>query len=98
MKNELADECAYTREASFLQRFRAFLENDPRFHVPWVWEGSTDQVLVMERVAGTSVGGNVIEGLSQNERDVVCYSFRWTLSGCGALLTAIFGDRSRSGS
>ena len=76
MKNELADECAYTREASFLQRFRSFLENDSRFHVPWVWEGSTDQVLVMERVAGTSVGGNVIEGLSQNERDVVCYLSR----------------------
>ncbi len=72
MKGELADECNYTREASFLRRFGTFLKNDPRFLVPWVWDGSTDQVLVMERVAGTSVGGAVIEGLSQEERDMVC--------------------------
>ncbi|KAJ3559027.1 hypothetical protein NM688_g589 [Phlebia brevispora] len=71
MKSELADECAYTREASFLRRFREFLGNDARFHVPWVWDGSTDQVLVMERVDGTSVGGSVIEGLSQEDRDVI---------------------------
>ena len=39
--------------------------------VPWVWDGSTDQVLVMERVDGVSVGGSVIEGLDQEERNAV---------------------------
>jgi len=30
---------------------------DARFKVAWVWEGSTDRVLVMENMDGTSVGG-----------------------------------------
>lgn len=33
MKSELADECNYSREASFLRLFRSHLENDTRFHV-----------------------------------------------------------------
>ncbi|KAL4246721.1 protein kinase superfamily protein [Abortiporus biennis] len=71
MKSELADECDYAREASFLRKFgeSAYLGNDPWFKVPWVWEGSTDRVLVMERVDGVSVGGNVINRLTQTDRD-----------------------------
>ena len=73
MKEELADECDYAREARFLRQFGApeVLGRDPRFKVPWVWEGSTDRVLVMERVAGASVGGRTIEGMSQADRDEV---------------------------
>jgi aarF domain-containing kinase len=72
MKQELADECDYAREASFLRRFRApeWLGADPRFKVPWVWEGSTPDVLVMERLNGTSVG-KLAAQLSQADRDEV---------------------------
>ncbi|TBU29665.1 ABC1-domain-containing protein [Dichomitus squalens] len=69
MKEELADECNYAREASFLRRFREELGGDGRFKVPWVWEGSTDRVLVMEKVDGVSVGGSIIDKLSQRDRD-----------------------------
>jgi aarF domain-containing kinase len=73
MKEELADECNYTREASFLKLFGslAYLGSDDRFKVPWVWEGSTDRVLVMERVNGTSVGDADINGLSTRDRNDV---------------------------
>ena len=73
MKEELADECDYTREASFLKSFGspAYLGNDSRFKVPWVWEGSTDRVLVMERVNGTSVGDAGINRLSNRDRNDV---------------------------
>lgn len=73
MKSELADECNYSREASFLHRFALpeFLGSDSRFKVPWVWRGSTDRVLVMERVNGVSVGGSVIDKLDQRDRDDV---------------------------
>jgi hypothetical protein len=30
---------------------------------PWVWEGSTDRVLVMEHMGGTSVGEDAINRL-----------------------------------
>ncbi|KIL65391.1 hypothetical protein M378DRAFT_526963 [Amanita muscaria Koide BX008] len=58
MSEELADECDYRREASFLRKFRSvdYLGNDRRFKVPWVWDGSTREVLVMERLNGFSVG------------------------------------------
>ncbi|KAJ7821072.1 ABC1 family-domain-containing protein, partial [Mycena leptocephala] len=44
MKQELADECSYTREASFIRAFGApeRLGGDERFKVPWVWDGSTE--------------------------------------------------------
>lgn len=73
MKEELADECDYSREASFLQKFGtpSFLGGDPRFKVPWVWQGSTNRVLVMQHVDGVSVGGKVIEKLSQADRNDV---------------------------
>ena len=73
MKEELADECNYAREASFMQRFGtpAFLGDDGRFKVPWVWQSSTDRVLVMQYVDGVSVGGKVIVTLSQKDRDDV---------------------------
>ncbi|KAI0041678.1 ABC1-domain-containing protein [Auriscalpium vulgare] len=71
MKEELADECDYTREASFLRTFgdATHLGGDARFKVPWVWTGSTNRVLVMERVDGVSVGEDVIKSLSQDDRD-----------------------------
>ncbi|KAG6887226.1 hypothetical protein C0995_000303 [Termitomyces sp. Mi166 len=57
LKGELADECDYTREGSFLTKFGSpgYL-GGARFKVPWVWEGSMKSVLVMERVHGISVG------------------------------------------
>ncbi|KAH7922496.1 ABC1-domain-containing protein [Leucogyrophana mollusca] len=71
MKDELADECDYSREASFLRRYGSpeYLGQDSRFKVPWVWEGSTDRVLVMEHVEGASVGEAVVASLSQEERN-----------------------------
>ncbi|KAH9887015.1 ABC1-domain-containing protein [Cubamyces lactineus] len=71
MKDELKDECDYTREAAFARRFgqQDHLGGDPRFKVPWVWEKSTERVLVMEHVEGVSVGGSVIDRLSQRDRD-----------------------------
>jgi len=73
MKDELADECNYTREASFLRSFGspAYLGKDNRFKVPWVWDGSTDCVLVMERVNGTSVGDANVSGLNRQDRSDV---------------------------
>lgn len=73
MKGELADECDYSREASFLRRFASpsFLGDDPHFKVPWVWEGSTERILVMEHVDGLSVGGSVSDSLSHRDRDDV---------------------------
>ncbi|KAF7373236.1 Atypical kinase COQ8, mitochondrial [Mycena sanguinolenta] len=70
MKQELADECDYAREAAFLRAFGApeNLGGDERFKVPWVWDGSTDRVLVMERVDGTSVGEAEISQLDQRDR------------------------------
>ncbi len=71
MKSELADECNYTREASFMKAFGSpgFLGNDPRFKVPWVWDGSTSTVLVMERVSGISVGEADTADLSEEHRN-----------------------------
>ncbi|KAI0083612.1 ABC1-domain-containing protein [Irpex rosettiformis] len=70
-KEELADECDYAREATFLRKFgsASFLGNDPRFKVPWAWDGSTDRVLVMEYVDGVSVGSRVIDEMSQRDRN-----------------------------
>jgi len=71
MKSELADECNYIREASFMKAFGSpdFLGNDPRFKVPWVWDGSTSTVLVMERVSGISVGEADVAHLSEEDRN-----------------------------
>ncbi|KJA22614.1 hypothetical protein HYPSUDRAFT_185942 [Hypholoma sublateritium FD-334 SS-4] len=70
MKSELADECDYVREASFLRLFRSaeYLGSDDRFKVPWVWDGSTSTVLVMERVDGVSVGEATAQHLTQRDR------------------------------
>lgn len=71
MKAELADECDYSREAGFLRKFASpeYLGNDPQYKVPWVWDGSTEQVLVMEHVNGVSVGGSIIDSLNQQDRN-----------------------------
>ncbi|KAJ8596115.1 hypothetical protein M405DRAFT_806051, partial [Rhizopogon salebrosus TDB-379] len=54
VKDELADECDYSREASFFKRYGApeCLGEDVRFKVPWVWPESTERVLVMEHMEG----------------------------------------------
>jgi aarF domain-containing kinase len=73
MKEELQDECNYTREAACMRSFRGEerLGRDARFKVPWVWEGSTDRVLVMEYVDGISVGGETVQRLPQADRNEV---------------------------
>jgi aarF domain-containing kinase len=67
MKEELADECNYTREAASMRSFGSLkrLPGDARFKVPCVpvWEGSTDRVLVMEHMDGTGVGEDSINRL-----------------------------------
>ncbi|KIM42007.1 hypothetical protein M413DRAFT_142904 [Hebeloma cylindrosporum] len=71
MKAELADECDYVREASFMKAFGSseYLGDDPRFKVPWVWDGSTSNVLVMEHVDGVSVGEANAENLTEEDRN-----------------------------
>ena len=78
MKSELHDECDYKREASFLRKFGSsdFLGRDQRFKVPWVWDGSTKSVLVMERMNGHSVGATAVHELTQRDRDDVSILFR----------------------
>lgn len=73
MKEELADECDYSREADFVRKYRSpeRLGRDARFKVPWVWEGSTQRVLVMECVDGVVMGDPTVSGLSQKDRDEV---------------------------
>lgn len=73
MKEELADECDYSREADFLRRYRSSecLGQDARFKTPWVWEGSTRHVLVMEYVDGVVMGDAAVSGLSQKDRNEV---------------------------
>ena len=73
MKEELTDECDYRREASSLRKFgsASHLGNDPRFKVPWVWDGSSDKVLVMEHVDGISVGDAGVSTLPQIDRNEV---------------------------
>ena len=73
MKEELADKCNYTREAACMRSFGSLvrLGSDARFKVPWVWDGSTERVLVMEHVDGTSVGEDVINRLPQVDRNEV---------------------------
>jgi aarF domain-containing kinase len=70
MKDELADECSYTRSAASMRSFGSLerLGGDARFKVPWVWERSTDRVLVMEHMDGTSVGEDAINHLLQEDR------------------------------
>ena len=71
MEAELVDECDYRREAHFIRTFGATekLGSDTRFRIPWVWGGSTSSVLVMQRMDGVSVGGNVVDSLTQEDRN-----------------------------
>ncbi|KAF8958587.1 ABC1 family-domain-containing protein [Flammula alnicola] len=81
MKAELADECDYVREASFLKTFGSpeYLGKDSRFKIPWVWDGSTSTVLVMERVDGVSVGEANAHNLSQKDRNDIS---AWIIELC----------------
>lgn len=80
MKGELQDECDYIREAAWARQFGEpdWLGNDRRYRVPWVWEGSTKEVLVMEEIPGMSVGEDEIKALPQAERNEV------KLTACGS--------------
>jgi len=88
MKEELADECDYTREAACMRAFGSpdRLGGDVRFKVPWVWEGSTDRVLVMEYVDGVSVGGDAVHRLPQADRDEVRSVYKINHQGCRTLI------------
>lgn len=83
MKAELADECDYVREASFMKTFGSteYLGHDPRFKVPWVWDGSTSTVLVMEYVDGVSVGEANAKNLTKNDRNDVRLRTPYRCSG-----------------
>ncbi|KAJ7255051.1 hypothetical protein B0H12DRAFT_1233138 [Mycena haematopus] len=72
---ELADECDYTREA-----------DDERFEVPWVWDGSTDRVLV----DGTSIGEADISQPDQRDRNDIA---AWIVELC---LKELFESPPRS--
>lgn len=74
MKGELADECDYKKEADSARFFGSDegVGRDARFKVPWIWGGSTERVLVMQNMEGVSVGGSVVDSLSQESRDQVC--------------------------
>ena len=52
MKEDPVGECDYTRKVACLRSFGSpeRLGSDPRFKVPWVWDGSTNRVLVMEYI------------------------------------------------
>lgn len=77
MKGELADECDYHKEAESARFFASNegVGRDRRFRVPWIWQGSTERILVMENMDGVSVGGNVVDSLSQESRDQVSLYF-----------------------
>ncbi|KZV86495.1 ABC1-domain-containing protein [Exidia glandulosa HHB12029] len=79
---ELEEECDYTREAAWARQFREWLqvggvgrggevEGLLDVTVPWIWEGSTKRVLVMEFVEGVSVGGDIVQRLPQAEKDLI---------------------------
>ncbi|KAF8889132.1 ABC1 family-domain-containing protein [Infundibulicybe gibba] len=71
MKGELADECNYTREASFLKSFGSpeFLGGDSR----------TNCVLVMQHMSGFSVGEANASGLDQRDRNDIA---AWVIELC----------------
>ncbi len=73
MKQELHDECDYTKEATAANYFGSAkgLGSDPRYRVPWIWGRSTERVLVMQKMDGVSVGGASVESLKESDRDEV---------------------------
>ncbi|GJJ10561.1 hypothetical protein Clacol_004788 [Clathrus columnatus] len=103
-KEELADECNYKREAEYINKYRALSPKhlDSRYRIPWVWEMSTRRVLVMERMKGVSVGGDVVKTLTQEERNEIElidfgatreYSSEFTDNWLRLLQAAISSDR-----
>ena len=74
MRIELKDECDYTREARAINTFRGKLISPldaNRYRVPWVCESSTKEVLILERLCGTSLGENSIRNADQSIRNEV---------------------------
>lgn len=74
MRTELKEECDYEREGSAMRTFRSHLKSDTdskRYRVPWVWEASTKDVLVMERLNGIPLGEESIRMADQGVRNEV---------------------------
>ncbi|KLO18725.1 ABC1-domain-containing protein [Schizopora paradoxa] len=73
MRQELHDECDYNKEAAAATFFGSpkGLGRDPRYRVPWIWDRSTERVLVMQKMDGISVGSTTVETLPQPERDEI---------------------------
>lgn len=67
----LRTSCNYSRETGFARRFagEGCLGEDASLKVPWVWNGSTERVLVVEHVRGVSFGGPTISRLSQEDHN-----------------------------
>jgi predicted unusual protein kinase regulating ubiquinone biosynthesis (AarF/ABC1/UbiB family) len=77
MRTELKEECDYTREGRAMNAFRDYLSSPldaSRFKVPWVWESSTRDVLVMERLYGIDLGENSVKNEEQSDRNKVSSS------------------------
>lgn len=71
MKDELADECNYIKEAEAGRKFRLLLEGDEYFDVPEIIdEGCTERVLTTTWMEGKSLSR--LKNLSQDIRDKVC--------------------------
>ena len=73
MKEKLVDICDYMQEAACMHAFGSpeRLGGDTRFKVPWVWEGSTNWVLVMEYIDSISISRDSVDRLPQADHDEV---------------------------
>jgi aarF domain-containing kinase len=70
MKRELLDECDYNREAECMEKFSAFIKDDPVFLVPKCYkELTTKQILFTEFVEGEPF--DKCENLSQEQKNFV---------------------------
>ena len=71
-REELAEECDYTREAAQQRAFRELLADDPAFVVPAVVEElSTGAVLTSDWVSGVPIDDASVLALPQERRDAI---------------------------
>lgn len=72
MKRELLDECDYTREAACMLKFQDFIQDDPVFLLPKVYDNlTTKQILFTEYVEGEPF--DKCMDLPQEQRDFIGY-------------------------
>lgn len=84
MKGELMDECDYVREAEFCRLFGTYLEHDPIFAVPKVYDHlSTGRVFTSEFMQGVPL--KQVADLSQDTRDRVS-------STSGLVMLSLFAE------